>query len=151
MNQGRLFDFVGYRIKLAYSLVFQSFNDMFADLDLAFGQYSVLVLIGLNPGVSQLALAQAAGLDGSTIVPITNRFAKRGWIKRVRRSDDRRVYAVRITPIGQAILDSANLLIEQHDRQLLASFTQKERETLKALLGKLVKDLPAAQNAEHGH
>jgi DNA-binding MarR family transcriptional regulator len=149
MNHGRLFDFVGYRIKLAYSLVFQSFNEMFADLNLAFGQYSVLVLIGLNPGVSQLALAQAAGLDGSTIVPITNRFAKLGWIKRVRRSDDRRVYAVRITPSGQAILDRANLLIEQHDRQLLASFTDKERETLKALLGQLVKDLPAAQNAEH--
>jgi DNA-binding MarR family transcriptional regulator len=145
MNHGRLFDFAGYRIKLAYSLVFQSFNDMFAELNLAFGQYSVLALIGLNPGVSQLALAQAAGLDSSTIVPITNRFAKLGWIKRVRRSEDRRVYAVRITPAGQAILDKADTLIEEHDRQLLASFSDDERETLKNLLGRLVKDLPAAR------
>jgi DNA-binding MarR family transcriptional regulator len=145
MNHGRLFDFAGYRIKLAYSLVFQSFNKMFAELNLAFGQYSVLALIGLNPGASQLALAQAAGLDGSTIVPITNRFAKLGWIKRVRRSDDRRVYAVRITPAGKAILDKANILIGEHDRQLLASFTEQEREILKDLLGRLVKDLPAAR------
>jgi DNA-binding MarR family transcriptional regulator len=144
MNHGRLFDFAGYRIKLAYSLVFQTFNEMFAELNLAFGQYSVLALIGLNPGASQLALAQATGLDGSTIVPITNRFAKLGWIKRVRRSDDRRVYAVRITPAGQAILDRADVLIEEHDRQLLASFTEHERQTLKDLLGRLVKDLPAA-------
>jgi DNA-binding MarR family transcriptional regulator len=147
MNHGRLFNFTGYRIKLAYGLVFQSFNEMFAELDLAFGQYSVLALIGLNPGVSQLALAQAAGLDGSTIVPITNRFAKLGWIKRVRRSDDRRVYAVRITPAGQAILDQANILIEEHERQLVASFTPAERATLKGLLGQLVKDLPVAQAA----
>lgn len=145
MNYGRLFDFAGYRIKLAYSLVFQSFNEMFAELNLAFGQYSVLVLIGLNPGVSQLALAQAAGLDGSTIVPITNRFAELGWINRVRRTEDRRVYALRITPAGQAILDQADHLIEEHDRQLLASFTQHERETLKALLGRLIKDWPAAR------
>ena len=31
MNHGRLFDFTGYRIKLAYGLVFQSFNEMFAE------------------------------------------------------------------------------------------------------------------------
>jgi DNA-binding MarR family transcriptional regulator len=147
MNHGRLFDFAGYRIKLAYSLAFQSFNAMFAELNLAFGQYSVLALIGLNPGVSQLALAQATGLDGSTIVPITNRFARLGWIKRVRRSEDRRVYAVRLTPAGQAILDKANVLIEEHDRQLLTSLTEQERETLKALLGRLVQDMPAARRS----
>jgi DNA-binding MarR family transcriptional regulator len=146
IDHGRLFDFTGYRIKLAYSLVFQTFNEMFSELNLAFGQYSVLVLIGLNPGLSQLALANAAGLDGSTIVPITNRFARLGWIRRVRRQDDRRVYAVRITPAGQTILDKAARLIEAHDRQLLAPFTERERTTLMNLLGRIVNNPQATRS-----
>jgi DNA-binding MarR family transcriptional regulator len=137
IDYGPMLDFAGYRIKLAYGFVFQSFTEMFSELDLAFGQYSVLLLVGLNRGISQLALAQAGGLDGSTLVPITERFARLGWIRRIRRKNDRRYYSLRITPSGQEILDKARPLIEAHDRQLLAPLTKTERETLMTLLERI--------------
>jgi DNA-binding MarR family transcriptional regulator len=137
IDYGHLPSFIGYRIRKAYSYLFQTFNAMLKDLNLAPGQYSVLLLIGLNPGLSQNALAEATGLDGSTIVPITNRFVKLGWIRRSRRRDDRRFYILRMTPAGQAILDKARPIIEAHERQLVAALSAQECQMLNGLLSRI--------------
>lgn len=128
---------VGYRIRKAYSYLFQTFTVMFKELGLAPGQYSVLLLIGLNPGLSQIELAEATGLDGSTIVPITNRFVKLGWVRRVRRRSDRRFYSLAITPSGRAILEKAQPIIEAHERDLVAALSERERVSLIELLARI--------------
>jgi DNA-binding MarR family transcriptional regulator len=137
VEQGPLPNYTGYRIKKAYNYVFQTWTSMFSDLGLAFGQYSVLLLIGLNPGISQMALAAAAGLDGSTIVPVTDRFVKLGWVRRLRRKNDRRVYALRVTAAGLALLESAGKVLEAHERNLLSPLTKQERVKLGNLLAKI--------------
>lgn len=135
---------VGYRIRKAYSYLFRTFTAMFKALGLAPGQYSVLLLISLNPGLSQMDLAEATGLDGSTIVPITNRFVKLGWIRRVRRRSDRRFYALAITPTGQAVLEKAQPIIEAHERDLVVGLSEPERVRLVELLARIT-DSRAAQ------
>jgi DNA-binding MarR family transcriptional regulator len=128
---------VGYQIRKAYSRLFQTFTAMLEDVGLAPGQYSVLLLIGLNPGLSQMALADAAGIDRSTIVPITNRFAKMGWIRRTRRSEDRRVYSLRLTSQGQSVLDRAHPIIRAHEEQLVAGLSQTEIALATTLLARI--------------
>jgi DNA-binding MarR family transcriptional regulator len=134
INYGLLTSLVGYQVRKAYSRLFQTFTEMLQDLSLAPGQYSALLLIGLNPGLSQMALADATGIDRSTIVPITNRFARSGWIRRTRRNDDRRVYSLRLTPQGQAILDRARPIIRAHEVRLVAGLSEAERAMATALL-----------------
>jgi DNA-binding MarR family transcriptional regulator len=146
IDYGHLPSFIGYRIRKAYSYLFQTFNAMLKDLNLAPGQYSVLLLIGLNPGLSQNALAEATGLDGSTIVPITNRFVKLGWIRRTRRKDDRRFYALRMTPAGHAILNKARPIIEAHERQLVAALSAHECQVLNDLLSRIGANPVEPQN-----
>lgn len=145
VDYGPLPDLIGYRIKRAYAYSVQTFTDLFEDLGLAYGQYSVLLLIGLNSGLSQLALAEAAGLDGSTIVPITNRFVKLGWIRRLRRREDRRIYSLRMTTQGEAILERARTLLKVHEDDLGSTLTNRERSTLLNLLSKITdrEDLAA--------
>jgi DNA-binding MarR family transcriptional regulator len=161
INYGLLPTKVGYRIRKAYSHLFQTFTAMLKELRLAPGQYSVLLLIGLNPGLSQMALAEAVGLDGSTIVPITNRFVKLGWIRRTRRKDDRRFYVLRITAAGQEVLDKARPIIEEHERQLVSALTERECKTLidlltrvtegsKANATKSVRKAGVQRRAQHG-
>jgi DNA-binding MarR family transcriptional regulator len=128
---------VGYQIRKAYSRLFQTFTAMLQDIGLAPGQYSVLLLIGLNPGLSQMALADAAGIDRSTIVPITNRFSKMGWIRRARRSEDRRVYSLRLTSQGQSVLDRARPVIQAHEEQLVAGLSQAEIALATTLLARI--------------
>jgi DNA-binding MarR family transcriptional regulator len=137
VKYGPLPNTVGYRIKGAHAYSIQTWTDMFQGLGLAWGQYSVLLLIGLNPGLSQLALAEAAGLDGSTIVLLTNRFVKLGWIRRLRRTKDRRIYSLRVTAQGQAILDRAQAVLKAHDDGLCATLTGLERSSLLQLLSKI--------------
>jgi DNA-binding MarR family transcriptional regulator len=137
INFGPLPQHVGYQLRRAYSYLFRTFMASFKHLKLAPGQYSALVLISLNPGMSQLALAEAAGLDGSTIVPITDRFVKLGWIRRTRRASDRRVYSLRISPAGQAILDEAWHLITEREKQLASVLNPRERQALIDMLSRI--------------
>jgi DNA-binding MarR family transcriptional regulator len=137
IDLGPLPEHIGYQLRRAYSYLFRTFMASFRHLKLAPGQYSALVLISLNPGMSQLALAAATGLDGSTLVPITNRFVKLGWIRRSRRPNDRRVYSLRITPAGQAILDQAWPLIEKREAQLAAVLEPRERAELIDMLARI--------------
>lgn len=149
INYGPLPHLTGYRLKRAYAYSIQTWDSLFRSLGLAYGQYSVLLLIGLNPGLSQLALAESVGLDGSTLVPITNRFVRRGWIRRSRRKDDRRTYALRVTPAGQAVLDEAATILKNHEDDLTSPLTSRERATLLQLLSKLTDKRSFSPDATH--
>lgn len=142
INYGPLPTLVGYQVRRAYSRLFQTFTEMLDEHGLAPGQYSVLQLIGLNPGLSQMALADATAIDRSTIVPITDRFAKAGWVRRTRRREDRRVYSLKLTPAGEAVLKLVQPLIEAHETRLVAALNPEERATLRSLLERIADRAP---------
>jgi DNA-binding MarR family transcriptional regulator len=140
IDYGPLQQIFGYQLRRAYSYLYRTFVSEFRELQLAPGQYSALVLIGLNPGMSQIDLAKATGLDGSTIVPITDRFERLGWIRRTRRPNDRRLYALRITPLGQEVLDKARPLIAARQRRLASILSPDERRDLIAVLSRISEE-----------
>lgn len=137
INYGPLPDLVGYQLRRAYSYLYRTFIADLKHLQLAPGQYSALVLISLNPGLGQVELARATGLDASTIVPITNRFVTLGWIRRVRRKNDRRLYALRITPAGQAVLDQARPIIAAREKHLASLLNGRERQAIVEMLSRI--------------
>jgi DNA-binding MarR family transcriptional regulator len=127
----------GYQLRRAYSYLYRSFIAELRELKLAPGQYSALVLIGANPGLSQIDLAEAVALDSSTIVPITDRFLRLGWIRRSRRKSDRRVYVLRITPLGQQILRKAAPIIAKREARLASILGPEERRALLEILTRI--------------
>jgi DNA-binding MarR family transcriptional regulator len=137
VDYGPLEQIFGYQLRRAYSYLYRTFIAEFRELQLAPGQYSALLLIGLNPGLSQVDLAEATGLDGSTIVPITDRFERLGWIRRTRRRYDRRLYALRITPLGEETLDKARPLIAARQRRLASILSPDERRNLIDVLSRI--------------
>lgn len=140
IDYGALNQRIGYLVKRVNSRVHQSFNELLGETGLAPGQYSILLLISLNHRLSQNAIAEAAGIDRSAMVPIVDRFVREGWVRRVRRRDDRRSYALTITAGGQALLDRAETLIVAHETQLTARLSDIERQLLKALLLKMLEE-----------
>ncbi len=137
---GSLPTLVGYRVRRAGSVLFQTFSEALREEQLAPGQYSVLLLIGLNPGLSQMRLAEATGIDRSTIVPIISRFVKMGWVRRVRRKEDRRVYSLRLTAAGEALIAACRPKVEEHERNFAGVLTKAEKKTLIELLARLTGD-----------
>jgi DNA-binding MarR family transcriptional regulator len=98
---GNLSDFLGYHLRLAQEASFQAFARRVSRSGLRSGYFSVLVLIGLNPGITQTALSRATARDKSTLTPTLRLLEERGLIQREQFQNDRRSYMLRLTPAGE--------------------------------------------------
>jgi DNA-binding MarR family transcriptional regulator len=125
---------LGYRLRLAQQTVFRDFAKSVAELSP--GRVGILLLIDANAGVTQSGLAQAVGLDRSTMVGLVDKLEDRGLIER-RRGEDRRTNGLWLTRSGRALVVHLKRRIALHERRVAARLTAAERGELIALLEKL--------------
>lgn len=100
------------------------------------GRAGILLLIDANPGVTQTRLAQAVGIDRSTLVGLLHALEARELIER-RRGEDRRTNGVWLTQRGRRLVASLKQRIRVHERRVAAGLTPAERAQLLHLLEKL--------------
>jgi DNA-binding MarR family transcriptional regulator len=131
---GMLPGLLGYRLRLAQQTVFRDFAKSVAELSP--GRVGILILIDANAGVTQSGLAQAVGLDRSTMVGLLDRLEERGLIER-RRGEDRRTNELWLTRSGRTLVAQLKRRIAVHERRVAARLTAAERTALIALLEKL--------------
>jgi DNA-binding MarR family transcriptional regulator len=131
---GMLPGLLGYRLRLAQQRVFRDFAKSVAELSP--GRVGILLLIDANAGVTQSALAQAVGLDRSTMVGLVDKLEERGLIER-RRGEDRRTNELWLTRPGRGLVGRLKRRIAIHERRVAARLTAMERAELLALLEKL--------------
>ena len=116
IDYGVLDEFVGFQLHRARNVAATVLHDMIAPEVLP-GHFPILYLIARNPGQTQSAIANAVGLDRSSLVPILNRFEKQGWVKRKQASGDRRAHALTLTPAGEAkVKDLYEKVVSLEDR-----------------------------------
>ncbi|MBX9589945.1 MAG: MarR family transcriptional regulator [Hyphomonadaceae bacterium] len=138
---GPLADWVGFYLRLAQSASFQAFARATEEVDLRPGRFSVLLLIGRNPGISQTALSRANGRDKSTLTPALNDLERRGLIVRTRVASDRRSYQLSLTRSGEAMLRRLTACAERHDHNLDRIIGKRDRARFLQILRKLVAEL----------
>jgi len=134
LKPGVLPRLLGYRLRRAQQAVFRDFASSVAQVSP--GRAGMLLLIESNPGVTQGSLAQAVGLDRSTMVGVIDALEDGGLIER-RRGDDRRTNGLWLTRVGRAFVARLRRRIELHERRVAAHLSAAERDTLLALLEKL--------------
>ncbi len=125
---------LGYRLRRAQLSVFRDFVDSMASDGLTPGQFGLLTLIGANPGLHQSRLAEAIGVDRSTMVTALNRLEGRGWIERGPSPSDRRAFAVMLTALGQSVLARSKRRVRAHEKRVSGSLTADQRNALMDLL-----------------
>ncbi|OGA11465.1 MAG: hypothetical protein A3D95_06345 [Betaproteobacteria bacterium RIFCSPHIGHO2_12_FULL_69_13] len=125
---------IGYRLRLAQQVVFRDFAASVSDLSP--GRAGILMLIEANPGVTQSRLAEAAGIDRSTIVGVLDALEERRLIER-RKGKDRRTNGLWLTRRGRARLARVKQRIHVHERRVAARLSAAERSQLLALLQRL--------------
>ena len=101
---------------------------------LATGQYSVMAIIDENPGRTQSSIAEAAGLDRSSLVPILNQFEKNGFITRVPAKNDRRAYSVSLTQAGRKELKDLDVLVQEIEAKVVRDLGTRDHQLLIDLL-----------------
>lgn len=134
MRPGLLPGLLGYRLRLAQQAVFRDFGESVSDLPP--GRVGILLIIEANPGVTQTRLAQAVGLDRSTLVGVLDALEARGLVER-RRGKDRRTNGLLLTRAGRARVTELKRRIRVHERRVAARLTAEEKTQLLALLSKL--------------
>jgi len=134
LKPGPLPGLLGYRLRLAQQAVFRDYAA--AVPEASPGRAGILFLIEANPGVSQSRLAQAVGLDRSTMVGVLHALEARALVER-RRGKDRRTNGLWLTRAGRALVASLKRRIRVHERRVASRLSAAERAQLLALLEKL--------------
>ena len=132
LKPGVLPGLLGYRLRLAQQSVFRDFARAIPEASP--GRAGILFLIEANPGVTQSRLAQAVGLDRSTMVGVLH--GLEGLVER-RRGKDRRTNGLWLTRNGRALVVNLKQRIRVHERRVAARLTAAERAQLLVLLEKL--------------
>ncbi len=99
-------------------------------------QFVVMTAIAAAPGVSQIDLVRATGVDRSTLADVVTRLERRGWIARKASETDARANAVALTEAGIATLGQARRHAKAADAAILDALPRTKR---KAFLGVLVR------------
>lgn len=139
MALGPLPDLVGYNLRKAQVAIFQNFQAAVAPHDVTPGQFGVLIMIRENEGLSQSDLGSAVGIDRSTMVAVIDRLESRGLVVRAPSPNDRRSYALRLSPEGEKLMDDLIPRVQAHDRGMVKDLSEEERLQLIDFLRRIAR------------
>jgi DNA-binding MarR family transcriptional regulator len=119
IDLGLLNNRLGYFVRRVQVWIFQDFIGRLASIDISPAQYSVLVVVDANQGLSQAELAATLGIERARLVRLLHRLEQRGLIQRLPSSADGRRHALRLTRDGQRVLARAKALSDEHEAGLV--------------------------------
>ncbi len=134
---GALDDSVGYLLRRAQVLVFQRFFELFGEVDIRPGQYSVLTVIERNPGLRQTQVGEALGIKKANLVAMIDDLERRDLARRLPAANDRRSHALHLTPKGSALMARLHQLNARLDQSLSQSLGIDDRQRLCRTLRRL--------------
>jgi len=123
-------DHLGYFARRFQMWIFQDFIRTLAEIDISPAQFSVLVVISANPGLSQAELAVMLGIERARLVRLLHRLQGGGLIERLQSSGDGRRHALQLTPRGRTLLAQAKTLAARHERKLTEKLGAERRKVL---------------------
>jgi DNA-binding MarR family transcriptional regulator len=100
----------------------------------------ILGMLRRSAGQSQQDLAGSLGMHPSRMVAIIDELEDKGLIERRANPDDRRVYALFLTPAGEKALRDIGRLNTEHLEALCAALDLTERQQLAELLSRIAKE-----------
>lgn len=140
IDQSSLHHLVGYHIAQANIPSKAAFiRHVGAPLKLRPVEFTILMLVRGNPGITQKQLSQVLAVTAANITLLLDRLAEKGWVTRVRPESDRRVQAVNLTPAGEDLAARAHALSLDCEREMLRHLTAGERAILLELLDKVAR------------
>lgn len=116
------------------------FAERVAEIGLTAPDAGLLRKIASDPGVSQQALAEHLGVMPSRMVALVDELETKGIIERRRSTEDRRNYALHLTPRGRQVLGDLSRLAAEHEESLCAALSKEERVQLRDLCRRIAEE-----------
>jgi len=134
LDFGVLNGHLGYFLHRLQIELFKDFIGSLSAFDLRPAQYSVLVLIGTNPGRSQMQIGDALNIERARLTKMLNELETREWVQRLPAVNDGRSHALFLTVEGKKSLDLIKTLASNHETHVARLIGQKRRRQLMELL-----------------
>lgn len=131
---GPLTGHLGYLVRRAQLWIFQDFIRTLAPLDIRPAQYSVLLVIEANPGLTQMALSHALTIERARLVHVLNALEARGLVRRGASATDRRSHALHLTADGRKMLARIKALALEHEGHVAQRLGARQHKDLLRLL-----------------
>jgi len=107
--------------------------------------FNVLITLRRAEGpLTQNEISQRLLVDKSNVTGLLDRLVKAGLVQRNNVEGDRRSYHVTLTPAGVKLTDELDVHYEQTAAQLMAGFTEAERDEMIRLTHKLREAMVAS-------
>ncbi len=145
---GELEQSLGFLVRLAQVRLFERFFAAFVGTPVKPGEFTVLWVIDLNPGVPQGTLARVLAIKPAHMTKLVQRLVEAGLVMRSTPERDRRTVHLSLSPAGKAYLEryrEAFLAVHRSERQGLSD---DEARRLIALLTKLAFPTEAQAHAD---
>jgi DNA-binding MarR family transcriptional regulator len=102
-------------------------------------EFTILVLLAHNPGVTAKQLALALAVTAPHITILIDKLSDKGLVARVRSETDRRAHNIHLTPEGERLARRALGVSKTMEQDALRHLSEGERVMLLELLQKVAR------------
>jgi DNA-binding MarR family transcriptional regulator len=140
---------IGYQISRAYSANRTQLEARFEGEDISFTQWRVLMCLRDGLANTCADLSRELSHDKGSMTRLVDQLENRGFIRRRRDREDRRIVFLTLTPAGRAAVSRLIPKLVNYYNQLLADFSPQEVTMLTQLLKRLRGALQLGDPAPH--
>jgi DNA-binding MarR family transcriptional regulator len=128
-------------IVMASEIFKKKSSAIFREYGLTFPQYNVLkYLVACDEGRDAAGkVGKRMLVTGANVTGLAKRMQKAGLIQRKNDAKDERLTLLQITPKGLEILEKIREVQEQHMREYLQTYSEKEKEEILSVLKHIVR------------
>jgi DNA-binding MarR family transcriptional regulator len=125
---------LGFLIRRAQLWVFQDFIRSLAHLRMRPAEYAVLSVVEANPGLSQMALANALGIERAQLARLLNRLEDRLLLNRIPSLSDGRSHCLHLTERGHVAVAKSRVHIAAQEKRMARMVGARQYEEMKRAL-----------------
>lgn len=137
VDYGLLTELTGFSVKLVWILGHALLTRGFGESGITPHRFSVLEVIGRNPGLQQTQLATALALSRPATTLAIDFWEERGCVERRDIPGDRRSFGVYLTPHGEREVERLRGIVREAEDALIANLSEAETAELQRLLRKI--------------
>ena len=134
---------IGYLLSDSGRLLRRTFDERVRSLGLTAVQARLLLSLEKFPDNNQAFYAERIEVEPITLTRIVDRLEESGWVERVADPADRRARLLHLTDKSREIVEPLRRIVDGLVADMAEGLSERERETLAALLEKVSANLSA--------
>lgn len=138
---------IGHAVKRAEQALMARKSQALRAVDLTVAQYSALMILAENPGLSGAQLARRCFVTPQTMAAILTNLEAKELVTRRASSVHSNVFQATLTRRGRALMRKADRLAVEIESSLAGAFTPAEQDQLMALLERVTAMLEAGDES----